>query len=171
MKTIQVGEHLFEYVEGGAGQTVVFFHGFQGDKTSWNQYLKYLIPHYHVIAVDLPGHGGTKPVKGQKYDIHSVAETMDGFIDNMMLDQFHLVGISMGGGVGAVYARMFPERLVSLSLLNPYGLTSIEKSELQMKIEGGVNVMFPHTLEELDEFGRYIMGRPFQLPHVFKSTF
>ena len=169
VKTLDADGLVFEYVEGGSGETVVFFHGFQGDKTSWNGYLKRLISQYHVIAVDLPGHGGTNHLEGQKYDIHSQATTMDQFIQHMNLDSFHLVGISMGGGIGAVYARLFPEKLISLSLLNPYGLVTAPKSELHLKMEKGVNVMFPHTLAELDEFGRYIMGHPFELPRVFKK--
>ncbi len=40
--------------------TLVFLHGFSGDKETWMTLLRHIPKKYHCIAVDLPGHGKTK---------------------------------------------------------------------------------------------------------------
>ena len=56
-KYIDVGKFNICYMEGGKGETVLLVHGFTGWKEFWAAFAKYLVPKYHVVAIDLPGHG------------------------------------------------------------------------------------------------------------------
>ncbi len=39
--------------------TLVFVHGFGGDKETWSTMIRHIPKKYHCVAVDLPGHGKT----------------------------------------------------------------------------------------------------------------
>src|ERR1700758_5044177 len=55
------GMHVV-YLEGGQGQPLILIHGFGADKDNWTRVARFLTPHYHVYAPDLPGFGeSSKP--------------------------------------------------------------------------------------------------------------
>lgn len=169
LKKVQIGKDQFEYGETGVGETILLIHGFQGDKRSWVPYIKELNKNYHIIALDLPGHGGSDSPKSLKYDLRSLAQFVEVFVRKKELNHFHLMGISMGGGIATMYATMYPEKLKSLILLNPYGARTEEKSEIEKEIENGKNLFFPKNLEEFDQFITYIRGKPLSLAKFFKE--
>src|ERR1700710_2020288 len=45
------------YLEGGQGKPLLLLHGFGADKDNWTRVARYLTPHFHVFALDLPGYG------------------------------------------------------------------------------------------------------------------
>ncbi len=47
------------YVVGGEGPTLLLIHGIGGDWRTWEPVLDGLALNHHVVAVDLPGHGGS----------------------------------------------------------------------------------------------------------------
>jgi len=47
------------YVTGGEGPTVLLIHGIGGDWRTWEPVLDGLARQHRVVAVDLPGHGGS----------------------------------------------------------------------------------------------------------------
>jgi pimeloyl-ACP methyl ester carboxylesterase len=161
----------FEYIEGGKGSTIVFVHGFQSTKRFWLPYIKRFINNYDVIAMDLPGHGNSSRPKNQKYDLQSLADSLALFIEKKNLNNFHLVGTSMGGGIAAIYAYKNPEKIRSLILINPLGIVQEEKSDLQRLMEKGKNIFFPKSLEEFDEMTVYISGKPLTINSYFKKYF
>src|SRR4051812_42163497 len=59
--------HFTEYGTGDAG--LVFVHGWACDQTFWSGQAAGLGAKYHVITIDLPGHGQS--------DVPQVAYTMD----------------------------------------------------------------------------------------------
>ncbi len=171
VKTIDINGEVVEYAEGGTGETIVFVHGFQGDKLSFINYVKYFFSKgYHVVAIDLPGHGGSAVPKDQKFDIHSLSKNLDRFIKAKGLEKFHLVGNSLGGGVSTVYASFSKDKLLSLSLLNPLGVAFEEKSDFLKQMDEGKNVFFPNTLEDLDELYVFLIGRPVSMPSIMKKS-
>ena len=60
-RRLRVGGRTVELTDEGAGNApaVVLLHGFSGSKQSWRTLRRDLRGRYHVVAVDLPGHGGT----------------------------------------------------------------------------------------------------------------
>jgi len=169
VKTIEAEGYSFEYIEGGSGETILFVHGFGGQKRSWLRYCKLLSSKYRVIAVDLPGHGGTPHVEGQNYDLESLTKTLHVFTKAANLEKFHLVGLSMGGGVSTVYAAHYPQDVKSLILLNPFGVITPKRSDLELHIQKGKNLFFPRSLNELDELITYTTGKPLSIAKHFKE--
>ncbi len=169
VKKIEYGKDYFEYVEGGEGETILLVHGFFGSKNYWIPYCRDLSKKYHIVAVDLPGHGGSSRPEGQSYKIDGLAKNLQKFVDLKSLEKFHIIGTSMGGGVAAVYSKDCPGKVISLTMLNPMGIDLEEKSELQNMLKKGKNILFPNSLTEFDEAAVYFAGKPYNLNIFFKN--
>ena len=169
VKNLKYENDHIEYVEGGEGETLVFVHGFQSTKNYWLPYFKKFHKKYNIVALDLPGHGNSSRPKDQKYDLQSITKSLEFFIKEKDLKNFHLIGTSMGGGIATIYAHNNPEKLKSLVLINPLGIDQKLKSDLQILMERGKNLLFPKNLEEFDEMAIFISGKPLALSAYFKK--
>jgi pimeloyl-ACP methyl ester carboxylesterase len=109
-------------VSAGRGKPVVLLHGIAASLYDWNR----LIPDlaecgYHALALDLPGHGESfKPADPEAYRLDTLYEYLEGWIGEQAEGEPHvLVGHSMGGYLGLLYALRHPERVRGLVLINP----------------------------------------------------
>lgn len=81
---------------------------------------------YRAIAVDLKGHGlSNKPIDPDEYTVGALVEHLREIIDALGLLRPALVGHSMGGSLLYHFAARYPERLNSLLLLSPVGLSGV----------------------------------------------
>jgi abhydrolase domain-containing protein 6 len=157
-KKIIVNGEVVTYAEGGKGPTLVFIHGFQGNKRFWLPYLQPFISSFHVILTDLPAHGGSSFRPSQSFDLKSLAFTFDEFIQAKGLDKFQLIGTSLGAGVAMKYSFLFPDKVTKLVLVNPIGIRPSDEKELFQIVESNKRLFFPNSLEGLDELYLYLMG-------------
>ena len=100
---------------GGSGRPVVLIHGWPLSGESWSEQIQPLADAgYRVVAYDRRGFGRSdKPSKGYDYD--TLADDLDGILDELDLRDVTLVGFSMGGGEVARYiAKHGEERLHSV---------------------------------------------------------
>jgi pyruvate dehydrogenase E2 component (dihydrolipoamide acetyltransferase) len=74
-----------------------------------------------VIALDLPGHGGSAKEVGAG-DGESLTDAVEGALDALGIGRGHLVGHSMGGAVAALLALRRPDLVSSLTLIASAGL-------------------------------------------------
>lgn len=169
VKNIRLDDTTFEYVEGQTGEPMVFVHGFQSSKSYWVPYFKKLHNKYKIVAMDLPGHGNSTRPEKQKYDLQSLSASLEKFIEKKDLKNFHLVGTSMGGGIATIYAYNNQDKVKSLILINPLGIDQKKKSDLQVLMEKGKNLLFPNNLKEFDEMAIFITGKPLNLSNYFKK--
>ena len=111
------------YLELGEGDSVpvLLVHGFGADVNTWMFTQPALAEGRRVIALDLPGHGGsTKEVGPGNAD--SLTEAAEAAANALGLERVHLVGHSMGGAIAASLALRRPERAATLSLIASTGL-------------------------------------------------
>ena len=83
----------------GQGEPVVCIHGLGGTKASFLTTIEALSGEHRVIAIDLPGFGDSAKPLDAPYDAPWFAETVIGLLDELGIDEAHLVGNSMGGRV------------------------------------------------------------------------
>lgn len=83
------------YRSEGSGEPVIFVHGWGLNSGVWKEQLKSLSDEFRVIAVDLPGHGRTKP-KDKKMTVKAAAGFLRDLVDELALENVHLVGWSLG---------------------------------------------------------------------------
>lgn len=136
-KEVVVDDHTWPYLEGGSGETVLLVHGFGMDRDFWGELLPALTKKYRVIAPDLPGFGDSTKIPGAGYGIPAQAKRLNAFTEMLGLEQFHLVGFSMGGGIAGYYAGEHPERVKSLVLISALGADTPVESETEKLVKQG----------------------------------
>lgn len=95
--TLADGSRLF-VVERGAGQPVIFSHGWPVDSDSWAHELEvFAAAGYRAIAYDRRGHGRSDPAPTGTTMDEYVAD-LAGLVDRLQLDDLLLVGHGVGGG-------------------------------------------------------------------------
>ena len=169
---VMVNDHRWAYLAGGRGEAILFIHGFGANKDRFGIFLSAFSSRYRVISPDLPGFGENIPVYSRTYDIPSQVNRLNRFVDAIGLDKFHLFGISMGGYVCGYYASEYPDRILSLSLMDSGGVRSRIPSDAWIYyITKGRNVLLYETPEQVDELMSFLFFNPPQIPHHFKKHF
>ena len=100
--------------KGASRFQVLFIHGSGGNAEGWRKVIDGL-DDFHTLAVDLPGHGGSK---GEgKTSIPEYSEFVKDFCDTLGFKEIVLGGHSLGGGVVLDFAVRFPLRLKAALLI------------------------------------------------------
>jgi pimeloyl-ACP methyl ester carboxylesterase len=115
-RTVTRGDATFSYLEQGTGTPLVLLHGVGSAARSWNHQLDALSGRLRVIAWDAPGYGSSTALSPAAPDAGDYAAALHDFVGALGLDRFHLVGHSLGCVMGARYAKLHPERILSLTL-------------------------------------------------------
>ena len=98
---------------------LVLVHGFTGSKDDFAPVLDSLAADRPVIAVDLPGHGESEGTDDPAaYGLSTTSAWLLRFVDEIGLEDFHLLGHSMGGLVVQRTAAVASQRLASLILMS-----------------------------------------------------
>jgi pimeloyl-ACP methyl ester carboxylesterase len=106
--------------DGGSGGTpVLFLHSFAGDISHWARQLEHLRASRRAVAFDFAGHGASRLSKAREYSIRTLILDVEAVVDARALDEFVLVGHSMGATVAAGYAGSHPDKVLGLLLVDP----------------------------------------------------
>ncbi len=102
--------------EAGTGAPVIALHGSASTGAQWRSLSGCLEGRWRVITPDLPGYGLSEPVRGSGLgadaaQIAALAARLGGPV--------HLVGHSYGGAVALKLARVAPELVRSLTVIEP----------------------------------------------------
>ena len=155
-KVIEVDNYTIHYLEGGQGETILLLHGFSADKDNWPMLAESLTKKYHVVAVDLPGFGESSKIETDSYNITSQTKRVNRIVETLGLKKFHIGGNSMGGAISGKYAVDYPEKVLSLALLNTAGIHSAEKSEFRKLVAKGDNPLLVKTPEDFRRTMRFV---------------
>lgn len=150
--SLQTNGFTWSYLENdmrGVKPSLIMVHGFGASKEAWLATATQLKDQFHLILVDLPGHGESTFDTNQHYDLASQTEQLHGFISALGLTSFHMIGNSMGGGIAGLYANNYPKEVLSAILLDPAGIVDA-KSEYQRYLDRGENPLIVKTTQDLD---------------------
>jgi pimeloyl-ACP methyl ester carboxylesterase len=109
------------YVDAGEGPALLFVHGIGGDWKTWEPVLAPLAARHRVLAVDLPGHGGSAKGAGD-YSLGGMANVLRDLMGALELERATVAGHSLGGGIAMQFAYQYPERCERLVLVSSGGL-------------------------------------------------
>ncbi len=116
------GVHMHYRDEGQReGPTIVLVHGFSVSSDSWRPWIEPLGEQYHVVSMDLPGHGLTRAPANYHPSIEAYRDTLAEFVASQHLTKFALAGNSMGGNIAWEYALAHPDQLDALILVDASG--------------------------------------------------
>lgn len=168
---VLVADHEIVYLEGGRGEPILLLHGFGAEKDNWTQFAGYLAPHYRVIVPDLPGFGESTFVDGASYRIADQARRLAAFADALGVRRFHLAGNSMGGQIAGQFAADYPERVLSLVLVDCTGVRAPKMSDLEKAIRRGEpNPLVVASVEEFDYRMTFLFVRQPEIPAFIKRV-
>ena len=106
------------YYTFGSGKPLLLMHGFAEDHTIWKHQIDYLSKKYFVIAPDLFGVGNSEYLDKENISIKSYAEAIKEIIKAEKIEQFIMIGHSMGGYITLAYLELYPEDLVGIGLIH-----------------------------------------------------
>jgi pimeloyl-ACP methyl ester carboxylesterase len=105
----------FEVV--GAGEPLVLLHPGGADARAWSTTVRALAEHFRVFTPERRGHGRTPDVDGPiTYAL--MAEDTVRFVEEIVGDPAHLVGMSAGAGVGLLVALARPDLVRKLVMIS-----------------------------------------------------
>ncbi|HLH31760.1 MAG TPA: alpha/beta hydrolase [Terriglobia bacterium] len=114
--TTKDGTEIY-YKDWGAGQPVVFCHGWPLSSEAWAGQMLFLAQHgYRVIAHDRRGHGRSAQVSSGN-DMNTYADDLAAVINHLDLKNAVLVGHSTGGGEVARYIGRHGTKRVEKAVL------------------------------------------------------
>ncbi len=116
---VRLNGFRIHYLEWGepASPPVVCLHGYTGNAYAWQPVAPELARHFRVIAPDFRGHGDSDP-SPEGYSIRMYVGDLGRLVERLGLGRFNLIGLSMGGRVGMVYAAENPDRVERLVIVD-----------------------------------------------------
>jgi len=119
MRTIEVNGARVAYAAAGSGETVLLLHSSASSSTQWRPLSESLQARWRVLAPDLHGYGQTDPRRGPGSPGLADEIALTDAVLAESAEPIHLVGHSYGGAVALRFAAERPERLGSLTLIEP----------------------------------------------------
>ncbi len=115
------------------GPCYLFLHGFLGDSSQWDSLNERYFTRKKILKIDLPGHGSSKQV--QNYKLDELSRNINAVLIDMKIDKVHVVGHSMGGYLGCAFAKAYPQKILSLTLINSItAADSPEKAKITQQV-------------------------------------
>ncbi|HEY7233011.1 MAG TPA: alpha/beta hydrolase [Gemmatimonadaceae bacterium] len=114
------GVRLYYYAAGtrGAGEPVVFLHGFPTSGHLWNDVVPLVPAGHRVVVLDLLGFGRSDRPLGRPVGIRAHADRVIELFDLLGINYACVVGHDIGGGIAQWMAVRHPQRISRLCLVD-----------------------------------------------------
>ena len=113
------GQRLYYEIDG-EGEPLLLVHGLATDRLGWMLQLPAWSEHFRTVSFDNRDVGQSSYADGP-YEITDMAADALALADELELNSFHLVGVSMGGAISQEMALAAPDRVRSLTLCVTWG--------------------------------------------------
>lgn len=111
-------------IKDNSALTLVFLPGLTADHRLFDKQIEFFDRRYRVLVWDAPGHAASWPFDFT-FDMNDKARWLDEIFQREEINEPVIIGQSMGGYVGQMYAQIYPEKLK--------GFISIDSAPLQRK--------------------------------------
>lgn len=102
-------------------EAIVFIHPAYGDHTCFHNQVEVFAENYHVICVDMPGHGNSQVGIGN-IGIDETVGIVSEIIKVEGHAQAHLVGVSLGSLMAQAVAHHYPQQVKSVTVTGGYSI-------------------------------------------------
>lgn len=111
------------YLDVGSGFPLLLGHSYLFDLNMWAPQFEALAKRYRLIVPDLWGHGDSPALPAGRNSLSDIAADHLALMDHLDIEEFGIVGLSVGGMWGAELAALAPERVKVLALMDSYWAT------------------------------------------------
>ena len=115
MATLDLGEVTLYYEEHGSGEPLLCIMGLAADTMAWTLQVPAFAERHRTVIFDNRDVGQSSHTD-EDYEIADMANDALALADELSLDSFHLLGVSMGGAIAQELALRAPERVRTLTL-------------------------------------------------------
>lgn len=128
-------------------EVLVLVHGYAASAVFYFKVIKALKDHFHIYAIDLFGLGASARPRLDNFDFDHVVdffvEPLEEWRKALKLENFSLMGHSMGGYLCAQYFKLKRPPIKMLYLLSPAGFTNKTDEEMKGPLQqGGIRMSF-----------------------------
>lgn len=114
-----ITEGKFRYIEFGEGKPMIILHGLMGGLSNFQGVSEYFPPKgYQVLIPELPIYD----MPMLKTTVKNFAKFLEEFIEFKNLKDVILLGNSLGGHIGLLHTKLFPEMVKALVITGSSGL-------------------------------------------------
>ncbi len=108
-----------EVMEGSTGPACLLIHGFMSSRAQWILNLEALRTVCRPVVVELWGHGRSPaPKDPAHYTIESFCAEFEALREKLGIEEWFVIGQSMGAGLALHYAHAYPARVLGVVLTN-----------------------------------------------------
>lgn len=100
-------------------ETIVLLHSLLSGRGEFAALRSLLAGQFRLILPDARGHGASAAIPDQRYTIQIAASELDAILDDAGETSVHLLGHDLGGAVAFAYACIRPQRVQTLTLIDP----------------------------------------------------
>lgn len=144
-KSITFKNANISFSDIGKGMAVVLIHGFLENSTMWDKIIPQLSKNNKIITVDLLGHGNSESI-GYIHSMELFAESIEAVLHHLKINDYFLIGHSLGGYVALALADKNPKQIKGLCLMNS---TSNQDSEERKNLRTRANKMVQTNFESM----------------------
>jgi pimeloyl-ACP methyl ester carboxylesterase len=126
VETATATTHVHAYRPHPGGEPVVLLTGAGGNASNWYPHVAALAEDGPVYAIDMPGDANPSVPRALMTPPAACAAWLDELLAQLSDCPAHLVGFSYGGWIAMNQAIRAPRRVVSITLLDPAGLTKLD---------------------------------------------
>lgn len=108
----------YSYIAEGDGHVLLLLHGLFGALSNWNAVLEHFSQNYRVIIPLIPIYEG----KRVKPSVEGLTDFVEEFVNDMELNDFTVIGNSLGGHLALTYTLRHPDKVRHMVLTGSSGL-------------------------------------------------
>ena len=142
---------------------LLFIHGFGGDgKITWKDQAKAFEKDYRVIIPDILWFGDSK--SDEAPELQTQIDAVNELIEQLSLDNIHLVGISYGGFISLGVAKQNQKKLATLTIVDSPGVHFTDE-ELKafcekVGVENVADAFLPTNSDEVKRMMDFAFSKP-----------
>jgi pimeloyl-ACP methyl ester carboxylesterase len=122
------------YEQAGDGSAVVLIHGLGLSRRMWQWQAPVLSEHFRIVRYDLIGHGESDKPAGP-YAMSDFVAQLREVVDSVGLDDFALVGFSLGGLIAQAFTLAYPDRVRAVGILHSaYDRSAAERAAIRARV-------------------------------------
>ncbi|KGX87464.1 alpha/beta fold hydrolase [Pontibacillus marinus] len=153
-RSITLRNQDITYYEWGNNQntTIVFLHGLGSNAYTFSEVAFKLKASYHIISIDLPGHGETDLHQEESFSLEVLAIWLHQALLQLGVSNSHIAGHSWGAYIALVYSSLYKTKSVILLDGGYINASLIPGTSLEEELEGATSHLQSYQFPSIEAF-------------------